>query len=83
MDARYGDFLYDVAWLDFGSPEDGWQELFREHYALIGRQVPSYRERVLCYQCYIALDGLRFHAKGRDKPSYDWVRERILSLTSD
>jgi hygromycin-B 4-O-kinase len=80
MDARYGDFLYDVAWLDFWSPDDGWQGLFQEHYARMGREVPFYRERVSCYHCYISLDALRFNAKARDKTSYDWVRERILSL---
>lgn len=80
MNAGYGDFLMDVAWLDFWSPGTGFQERFRQSYHLLGQEVPFYEERLLCYQCYIALSGLRFNAKLQNKPAYDWVRQRIHSL---
>jgi hygromycin-B 4-O-kinase len=82
MGARYGDFLYDVAWLDFWSPVDGWRERFEQHYRRMGRDVPHYRERVLCYQCYMALEALKFYAKLGAKPSYDFAAGRIDSLLS-
>lgn len=80
MDARYGDFLYDVAWLDFFSPDDEFHRLFQEYYRAMGREVPHYSERLLCYECYIALDAMRFYARGNNKPNYEWARGRILSL---
>ncbi len=39
-----------------------------------------FAERELAYQCFIALDALRFFAKRGDERSYRWVRERIYSL---
>ena len=82
MAARYGDFLYDVAWLDFWSPADNWQARFAQHYRQAGTAVPFYGERVVCYQCYIALDALKFYAKGGDPGGYGYVRERIRTLLS-
>jgi hygromycin-B 4-O-kinase len=80
MNARYGDFLYDVAWLDFWSPADDWKGTFQEHYAGKGTAVPDYAERVLCYQCCIAMDAMKFYAKGGDEPAYEFAKERIFSL---
>ncbi len=80
ISAAYGDFLYDVAWLDFWSAADGWRERFQEHYLSQGREVPHYRERILCYQCYIALNSLKFYAKVGAKPSYDFAAGRIVAL---
>jgi hygromycin-B 4-O-kinase len=49
---------------------------------LEGSQValPFYEERVLCYECYTALDALRFFAKKGDEQAYQWTRQRILQL---
>jgi hygromycin-B 4-O-kinase len=80
MDARYGDFLFDVAWLDFWSPEDAWHARFQQHYEHMSREVTSYSERILCYQCYMALEALKFNAKAADRASYHYTRQRILSL---
>jgi hygromycin-B 4-O-kinase len=76
--AKYGDFVYDIAWLDFWSPGLYVREQFQEYYHKRQVIVPSYAERMLCYQCYIALDAMRFFAKGKDEKAYYWVREHIL-----
>lgn len=83
LDAKYGDFLYDVAGLDFWAPELDFRDRFAAHYAERGIAVPRYAERVLCYQCYVALDALRFFAKRQNEASYRWVRERITSRLDD
>ncbi|MFL5734063.1 MAG: phosphotransferase family protein [Chloroflexia bacterium] len=80
MDARYGDFLYDVAWLDFWSPDDAWHDRFQQHYQHTGKPVHSYDERILCYQCYMALETFKFSAKAGDKSLYDFAKARIHSL---
>jgi len=79
LGAKYGDFLFDVAWLDFWSTALDVRGRFAAHYAERGIAVPYYDERILCYQCYIALDGLRFFAKRQQEESYRWVREVIQS----
>jgi hygromycin-B 4-O-kinase len=83
LNARYGDFLYDVSWLDFWSPGDGWRDRYNQHYLDTRRAVRFYSERILCCQCCIALDALKFYAKAGDRISYGWVKDRILSLSAD
>lgn len=78
MDARYGGFLYDVAWLDFRLPADDYAGRFQAHYAEKGMNVPSYAERVLCYRCRIAMDAMKFYAKGGDQAAYEFAKGRIL-----
>lgn len=80
VDAKYGDFLFDVAWLDFWHPTTNWADLVRKHYDNKGAIVPSYQERLRCYSCSIGLDSLRFFAKGGNKPAYDWTKQRVLAL---
>jgi hygromycin-B 4-O-kinase len=80
MNARYGDFLYDVAWLDLWSPKDGWHDRFRQYYQSRGRDIPFYSERILCYQTNMSLDALKFYAKGGNKAAYEWIRDLIFSL---
>jgi hygromycin-B 4-O-kinase len=80
LDAKYGDFVFDLAWLDLWSPEGRFAERFQHYYATRGTRVEHYTERLRCYQCYIGLDGLRFFAKMQNHDAYRWIRQRILSL---
>jgi hygromycin-B 4-O-kinase len=79
LDARYGDFLYDVAWLDYWEP-GRYRELFRRDYAARGVDVPNFDRRLLCYHCRMALDGMRFFAKAGRPDAYKWTCDRITSL---
>ncbi|MGA2663631.1 MAG: aminoglycoside phosphotransferase family protein [Nitrososphaerales archaeon] len=78
FDARYGDFVYDVAGLDFWYPWLGVREAFRRHCEEQKVEVPHYRERLLCYECHVALSGLRFFAFAGNEPSYRTTRSLIL-----
>lgn len=78
--AMYGDFLYDVAWMDLGSPELDYRARFRQFYRERGRSIDHYEERLLCYQCFISLDAQRWYAKSSQPEEYDWMRQRILHL---
>jgi len=78
LDARYGDFVYDSASLDFWTPALQVQERVRTHYREQQILVPAYEERMLCYQCYVALGAMRFYATGGEEQSYETVRARIL-----
>ena len=79
IDAKYGDFVYDIAWLDFWAPALQFGERFAAHYAAQGRAVPAYAERLRCYECYIGLDALRFFAKTGQRPEYIGTRDRLLA----
>jgi hygromycin-B 4-O-kinase len=79
-DAMYGDVVYDLAWLAFWDPGRDYTALFCTDYAERGIPVPDFEQRLLCYQSYIALDGLRFNAKLDHAAAYTWVKERISSL---
>lgn len=80
IDAKYGDFVYDVAWLDFWSPQQNFPARCAERYARQGIGMPHFAERMRCYECYIGLDALRFFAKSANEGAYRGTREQILSL---
>jgi hygromycin-B 4-O-kinase len=80
LDAQYGDFVRDIAGMDFWEPRFRFAERFQQFYAARGETIPNYSERLRCYQCQLALDAMRFYAKANDKRSYTWLQERIRSL---
>jgi hygromycin-B 4-O-kinase len=83
LDAHYGDFVYDIATFDYWC---GWMyvsERFQQYYQEQHREVPFYAERLLCYQCYHALGGLRFFAAKGDEQAYQITRAIILQKLKD
>ena len=82
LDARYGDFVYDIAYLDYWLPGLRVRERFGRFYREREVSVPAYAERLLCYQCYITLDAMRFYAKSGQEQGYKWVCSRILEHLS-
>lgn len=82
LDALYGDFVYDLAGLDFWY---SWLESptqFLHYYQERQISLPHFQERLLCYQCHIALIALRFYAKMGNEQFYQWARQNILSRLS-
>jgi hygromycin-B 4-O-kinase len=79
IDAKYGDFVYDLAWLDFWAP----QRDYPGHYLLRrpdkSPEIPRFAERLRCYKLYIGLDALRFFAKAGREDAYRFARERVLA----
>ncbi len=80
LDAKYGDVVYDGAWLDFWAPQQTFPARCAERYARQGISVPHFEERMLCYECYIGLDALRCFAKSGNEGAYRGARGHILSL---
>ncbi len=78
LDARYGDFVYDIAVFDYFCPILHVSEHFQQYYAEQQVVVPSYKQRILCYQCFLTLDAMRFYAKSGQEKSYQEVRRRML-----
>ncbi len=80
IDSKYGDPLYDVAVLDYWDAGRGYKDIFREDYIRRAVDISNYDKRLLCYQCYIALDSMRFFAKSDDHGSYRYTTDRIEGL---
>jgi hygromycin-B 4-O-kinase len=64
LDAKYGDFVYDIATLDYFSPILGVRERFQEYYQERQVVVPAYEERLLCYQFWSVAEGAQSRRKG-------------------
>lgn len=76
--AKYGDFLYDIAWFIFWAPwfkaMDGIN--FKDK---LGKSFPHLEERLACYQCHIALDSIVYSAF---KDNISMVRQVLRRLES-
>lgn len=83
LDARYGDFCYDIAHLDYWMRRVQFQTLYAEYAAGQGLSIPNLAERVLCHKFQIGLGALKFNAKVGNPDGYRWNREYILSLLSE
>lgn len=80
VDAHYGDFVYDITCLDFWCPWLNIRERFLNHYRQRGIEVPAFEQRLLCYECYTTLIGMRFFAHARNQDAYHMVCQRFDSL---
>jgi hygromycin-B 4-O-kinase len=77
-----GDFVYDVAYLDFWSKEIPYGALWHEQATSQGRAVLHYEERMRCYMLHIGLEGMRIAAAQGNEREYIRVRERTRSVLS-
>lgn len=83
IDAMYGDFVYDIAYLHQWPPyEIDFSKLLYQYYTEKGVSIPNYRERLMCYQFYIGLDGMRFFAKTNNQEAYQAVCQTLKALLS-
>lgn len=81
LNARFGDGLYDVAWLDFWpDPPLGIAEEYIAWKSAQGHSLPHAAERIRCYQAMIAVDSLRFFAYANLPDAYRWLHGRVTRL---
>lgn len=76
--ALYGDYLFDVEWLNYVLPNHQILDRFTAYYAAQGRTVPHFDERIRCYRYLIILDSMRFWALVGKEEEYIAMREKIL-----
>lgn len=79
--SRYGDFLYDVAWLDFWEMKVDYTDIFEKHYKKTGVSIPNFQERILCYKFHFGLGSLDFFSASGQKKKYNWTKEQLLKLS--
>ncbi|CAG7623670.1 Hygromycin-B 4-O-kinase [Paenibacillus solanacearum] len=78
--AMYGDFMFDAAVLHLWVPQIKFPQRLLEHWEREGKEIPHFEERLVCYQLFKGLDGLRFYAKKDHKPSYDFMKSKVIEL---
>jgi hygromycin-B 4-O-kinase len=81
--AMYGDFMFDAAVFHLWMPHVQFPQRLRAAWEEKGRSIPHFEQRLLCYQLFKGVDGLRFYAKKADKPSYDFIKARMFSLLKE
>lgn len=81
--AMYGDFMFDLAGLHFWSPHLEFPQKVRNLWLESGQDIINFKERLHCYMLFKAVDGLRFYAKQGAKPSYDYIREKVVTLLNE
>jgi len=77
--SKYGDFLYDVAWLNFWNPKRNPLSFFENYYTNT-KPIKNFKERVLCYQLRIGLSSLSFYAFSCQKEKYDSAKVKLVGL---
>lgn len=79
-EAKYGDFMYDGAWLNYWSKDHEYREIMKKHYE--GKQVgiSNFDKRIRCYELHIGLGALSFFANSQQDKKYHQNKERLLSL---
>ncbi len=77
--AKYGDFLYDIAWLNFWRPERNPIDYFVNHYKGTDT-MKNFYERIKCYQLRIGLSALSFYAYSDQKDKYESAKQKILKI---
>jgi hygromycin-B 4-O-kinase len=76
-----GDFLYDIAWMDFWREDFDYKKYYYEKYKNSNKNLKNYNERILCYQLEIGLDALSFYAYSGQREKCTKQKEKILNLT--
>jgi hygromycin-B 4-O-kinase len=76
--SMYGDFLYDIAWLDLWSKDGNYAESYKDSHAAVA--IPNFNERVLCYKLYIILNSMSFFAYSNQQGKYDDIKTKLDAL---
>lgn len=85
--SKYGDFLYDVAWMDFFSLSSqgkiDYEHFFKNHYQDTGQKIDNYEERMKCYKLRIGLFLARLSLTQGRKKRYQDRRRALLKIMED
>lgn len=82
-DSRLGDYLYDVAYLDYSVDGIPYAELWREYAISQGRQEPHFDERIRCYQLYLALNDLAISAIQGKIEDYEQTKRHLQAILAE
>ncbi len=81
-ESRLGDFVYDIAYLEFWSEDISYKQLWQEWAKDKELSLPlsNFEERMQCYMLHIGLGGLAIAANRNDIKDYTQVKARIQAI---
>ena len=79
--SMYGDFLFDIAWLNFWSKDINYKEQYEKYSSVL--DISNLNERLLCYELFIGLGSLSFYVYSNQKEKYERSKEKLLKLIQD
>lgn len=77
--SKYGDFVYDIAWLAFWEEKIDYGQLLKEYYGGY-KDLANYEERLLCCMLHVGLSTSGFFAKWGSKKEYEHTKSRLLKF---
>jgi|TARA_Y100000310_G_C20622058_1_gene783913 hygromycin-B 4-O-kinase len=78
--ASYGDFLFDVAWLDFWRDNIDYKGIFLRHYQKKGVDTKNYEERILCYKLNFGIGSLMFYINSGQEKKYLATKAELMKM---
>ena len=81
--SKYGDFVFDVAWLEFWRKGSGFAKELKSHYEVTGRDVKNFEKRLLAYVFYFGIGAIGFFAKSKQPKGYKWTRDRLMEFAEE
>ncbi|MEM7335207.1 MAG: hypothetical protein AAF490_24225, partial [Chloroflexota bacterium] len=75
----YGDFVFDIAYLDFWRDGIDLASHFYDFYRENGMDVTHFDERIACHKLYLGLDGMRFFAKIENPEAIKTIQKIVES----
>lgn len=82
----YGDFLYDLAMFDlwqfyYPSMEGiDWKGEAKKYFEDLGVDITNFEERLKCYQCYLALDAIKYTVFKNNEKDLALITDRIRKI---
>lgn len=76
----YGDFLFDIAWLDFWKNKTNFKKAYEINFHKNKLEIPFYEERMMCHKLFIGLNTLGIYSAIGWKDRYDSALKRIGNL---
>ncbi len=79
-ESRYGDFIYDVAYLDYYSSHIPYGRVFKQFYDEQQIDIPYFAERLRCYKLFHGIGGLAIEAILDDEEGYQRELDRLQAV---
>ncbi|QQG44616.1 MAG: phosphotransferase [Candidatus Roizmanbacteria bacterium] len=76
-ESRYGDFVLDLAWLDFWKSEVNYGDILKVGYKNKDKDFKNYEKRFRCYKIFIGITSIVIAAKHDDQKDYILVKNDI------
>jgi len=79
-EAKYGDFLFDISWLNFWSNDISYAHEFNQFYMKHKIKIDHFAERINCYSLHIGLHALIIAAYLNNMQDYEKVLTRLRRI---